>query len=154
MLRDPARIKRGAQAISWHPDGLGKLAVAYSVLEFQRQPEGMLAHSYIWDVASPNAPEATLAPAAPLVSVAYNLKDQNIVGGGQYNGQFAYFDLRKGAGAVDATPVEHSHRDPVRDFAWTQSKTGTELMSASTDGSVLWWDLRKLAEPVETLVGF
>lgn len=42
-------------------------------------------------------------------------------------------------------------RDPVYGFAWLQSKTGTECMSAASDGSVLWWDIRKLAEPVETL---
>ena len=38
------------------------------------------------------------------------------------------------------------------DFAWLQSKTGTECMSVSTDGSVLWWDIRKLGEPTESLV--
>lgn len=43
-------------------------------------------------------------------------------------------------------------RDPVYDFAWLQSKTGTECMSVSTDGSVLWWDIRKLGEPTESLV--
>ena len=37
------------------------------------------------------------------------------------------------------------------DFAWLQSKTGTEAMSAASDGSVMWWDIRKLAEPTETL---
>ena len=37
------------------------------------------------------------------------------------------------------------------DFAWLQSKTGTVCMSVSTDGSVLWWDIRKLGEPTETL---
>ena len=42
-------------------------------------------------------------------------------------------------------------RDPVYDFAWLQSKTGTECMSVSTDGSVLWWDIRKLGEPTESL---
>lgn len=42
-------------------------------------------------------------------------------------------------------------RDPVYDFAWLQSKTGTEAMTASTDGSVLWWDIRKLGEPTESL---
>lgn len=75
-----------------------------------------------------------------------------MLGAGQYNGQFTFFDLRKGSGPVDATPVERSHRGPVHDFAWTQSKTGTELMSCSTDGMVLWWDLRKLGEPLEELV--
>ena len=152
VLRDPCRVRRGAQAVCWHPDGSSRLAVAYSVLEFQRQPEGMPAHSYVWDVASPGEPDATLAPPSPLVALAYNLKDSNLLGAGQYNGQVTFFDLRKGSAPVDATPVGVSHRDPVHDFAWTQSKTGSELMSASTDGSVLWWDLRRLGEPLESLV--
>ena len=42
-------------------------------------------------------------------------------------------------------------RDPVYDFAWLQSKTGSELMSVSSDGQCLWWDVRKLGEPLETL---
>lgn len=29
-------------------------------------------------------------------------------------------------------------RDPVYDFAWLQSKTGTEAMTVSSDGRVLW----------------
>lgn len=37
------------------------------------------------------------------------------------------------------------------DFAWLQSKTGSELMSVSSDGQCLWWDVRKLGEPLETL---
>lgn len=152
ILRDPAAVRRGAQAISWQPDASGKLAVAYSILEFQRQPAGMPATSHVWDISSPGAPEATLAAPVPLVTLAYNLKDHNLVGAGQYNGQVTFFDLRKGPTPVDATLVEHSHRDAVHDFAWTQSKTGSELMSTSTDGSVLWWDLRKLGgEPLESL---
>eukprot|EP00887_Chlorella_sp_A99_P007769 scaffold20.g7769.t1 len=152
VLRDPSRHRRGAQALSWHPDGSARLAVAHSILEFQQQPEGMAAHSYVWDLSNPTAPEVTLAPAAPLVSLAYNLKDSSVLGGGLYNGQFVFFDVRKGAAPVEATPVARSHRDPVHAFAWTQSKTGTELMSTSTDGLVLWWDLRRLGEPLESLV--
>ncbi len=152
ILRDPAGVPRGAQAISWQPDGSGRLAVAYSILQFQGQPAGMPSTSHVWDVASLGAPEAALAAPSPLVTLAFNLKDHHLVGGGQYNGQLTFFDLRKGPAPVDATPVAHSHRDAVRSFAWTQSKTGTELMSTSTDGSVLWWDLRRLGgEPLEAL---
>lgn len=152
ILRDPSGVKRGAQAISWQPDGSGRLAVAYSVLEFQRQPDGMPSASHVWDIANPSAPEAALAAPSPLVTLGFNLKDHNLVGGGQYNGQLTFFDLRKGPAPVDATPVEHAHRDAVRSFAWTQSKTGSELMSTSTDGSVLWWDLRRLGgQPLESL---
>jgi dynein intermediate chain 2 len=39
----------------------------------------------------------------------------------------------------------------VYDVAWLQSKTGSEAMTASTDGRVLWWDIRRLAEPLESL---
>lgn len=48
------------------------------------------------------------------------------------------------AAQVDATPVDMSHTEPVTDFAWLQSKTGTELMTLSSDGQVIWWDIRML----------
>jgi dynein intermediate chain 2, axonemal len=39
----------------------------------------------------------------------------------------------------------------VYDVAWLQSKTGSEAMTVSTDGSVLWWDIRKLSDAVESM---
>jgi dynein intermediate chain 2 len=52
---------------------------------------------------------------------------------------------------VDTSSIEKSHRDPVYSLAWVSSKTGSEFFSASTDGQVMWWDIRKLSEPTETL---
>lgn len=49
------------------------------------------------------------------------------------------------------TKIEKSHRDPLYKTLFLQSKTGTECFSTSTDGQVLWWDIRKLGEPTETL---
>ena len=49
------------------------------------------------------------------------------------------------------SPIEHSHRDPAYKALWIQSKTGTECFSASSDGQVLWWDIRKMGEPTEKL---
>ena len=67
----------------------------------------------------------------------FNLKDHNLIGAGQYNGQFSLYDMRKGgSGPAETTPVDISHRDPVYDMAWLQSKTGTEAMTTSTDGQV------------------
>lgn len=37
------------------------------------------------------------------------------------------------------------------DFAWLQSKTGSEALTVSTDGQVLWWDIRKLSEVVDSM---
>ena len=48
--RDPNDVKRSASFLSWYPDGPRKLAVAYSILEFQQAPAGISFDSYVWDV--------------------------------------------------------------------------------------------------------
>lgn len=152
VFRDPNEIKRTATHLSWYPDGARKLAVAYSNLEFQRSSADTSLDSYIWDIENPNKPEFTLKPVSPLVCLEYNPKDVHVLIGGCYNGQVAFWDTRKGSQAVEMSPVEHSHHDPVYKTIWLQSKTGTECFSASTDGQVLWWDIRKLGEPTEKLI--
>jgi dynein intermediate chain 2 len=137
--------------MSWYPDGGRKLAVAYSILEFQKSPAGVCLDSYIWDLEKPNEPDFTLSPSSPLVSITYNPKDVHTLLGGCYNGQLAIWDTRRGSRPVDTSPIEQSHRDPVFSTVFQSSKTGTEFMSTSTDGVVMWWDTRKMSEPVEVL---
>ncbi|XP_058559687.1 dynein axonemal intermediate chain 2 isoform X1 [Neofelis nebulosa] len=152
VLRDPQVIKRSATHLSWHPDGNRKLAVAYSCLNFQRAPEGMSHESYIWDLENPNKPEIVLKPSSPLVTLEYNPKDSHVLLGGCYNGQLACWDTRKGSLVAELSTIEFSHRDPVYGSIWLQSKTGTECFSASTDGQVMWWDIRKMSEPTEVVI--
>ncbi|XP_036197654.1 dynein intermediate chain 2, axonemal [Myotis myotis] len=152
VFRDPQEIKRSATHLSWHPDGNRKLAVAYSCLNFQRAPEDMSHDSYIWDLESPNRPETVLKPSSPLVTLEYNPKDSHVLLGGCYNGQIACWDTRKGSLVAELSTIEFSHRDPVYGTIWLQSKTGTECFSASTDGQVMWWDIRKLSEPTEVVI--
>lgn len=61
----------------------------------------MPIHSYVWDVAHPNQPEMELEPLSQLLSLRFNLKDMNLLGGGMYNGQFGFFDMRRGSTLVD-----------------------------------------------------
>ncbi|EOD33592.1 hypothetical protein EMIHUDRAFT_229544 [Emiliania huxleyi CCMP1516] len=121
-----------AVAARRYPDGGKKLAVAFSTLQFQDwRQEAMSNKSYIWDVNNPNAPDQALA---------YEL-DPNLLVSGAYNG----------LAPVETSIIEKSHRDPVYDVWWLQGKTAYECASTSTDGQVLWWDIRKLAEPAEQL---
>eukprot|EP00002_Diphylleia_rotans_P016056 TRINITY_DN311_c0_g1_i3.p1 TRINITY_DN311_c0_g1~~TRINITY_DN311_c0_g1_i3.p1 ORF type:complete len:496 (+),score=87.81 TRINITY_DN311_c0_g1_i3:405-1892(+) len=150
-LRDPSPLRRTASSISWHPDGSRKLAISYSVLQFQEMPDGLPLHSYIWDIENPNYPEQEITPVSPLVSLRYNPKESHFLVGGSYNGVIAYWDTRKGPQPIDSTPIEKSHRDPVYDVEWIQSKTGSECFSVSTDGQVFWWDVRKLGEPTDSM---
>ena len=110
VFKDPSYIKRSASYIDWHPDGMSKAVIAYSVLAFQQQPPGMPLSSYVWDVSSPNAPETELLGPSQLVCAKFNVKDPNLVGAGQYNGQLTVFDTRKGSSPVDSTPIDISHR--------------------------------------------
>ena len=151
VFRDPNTVKRTATCISWYPDGGRKVAVSYAILQFQRQPEGMSLNSYVWDVHNPNYPDLELHPASPLVCLEYNPKDPHILIGGCYNGLLQYWDDRRGSAAVESSPIEKSHRDPVYDVAWLQSKTGTECATVSTDGQLFFWDIRKLGEPLESI---
>lgn len=86
LYRDPNPLKRTATNIAWSLDGGRKLCISYSVMQFQKMPEGMSLSSYIWDIENPNFPEQELTPPSPLVVAQYNPKDPNIVVGGTYNG--------------------------------------------------------------------
>ena len=109
--------------------------------------------SYIWDVNNPNEPEMALNPVHSLCCIdSYNVKQQDSVVGGLYNGLVSFWDSRQGSQPVQTSIIETSHRNPVYDICWLTSKTGTECCSTSTDGQVLWWDAKKLSEPLEKLL--
>jgi len=144
MLRDPSPLKRSVTCISWHPDNPNKLAVAYSIQQFQQAPPDLPVASYVWDYTRPNQPEMELLPPSPLCCLAFNPRTPDHLIGGCYNGQIVVFDLRKGSQPIEVSPANLSHQDPVYQVAWVQSRSGTEFVSVSTDGQLLWWDSRKL----------
>lgn len=120
-------------------------------------PPKMPITSYIWNLNNPNFPEKTLMPSSSLCTMVFNQKISETLVGGSYNGTLAFFDLKKGSsdGTVkpfETTLIEKSHHDPVYDIYWLVGKTGTECVSTSTDGRVLWWDMKKLGDgPVDEL---
>jgi dynein intermediate chain 2 len=61
------------------------------------------------------------------------------------------FDERRGPRPVGSSPVERSHHDPVHRVLFLNSKAGTDAFSASTDGQAMWWDVQKLADPLEVV---
>jgi dynein intermediate chain 2 len=163
VFRDPNDVKRTATSINWHPDPTAppKLAVSYSILNFQDQRfmnTRMPHQSYVWDIMNPNTPESELLPPSPLCCLRFNPKNTDTLVGGSYNGLITFYDLRRtGATAsketlpVSTSLIEKSHHDPVYDVFWINSKTGNQCVSVSTDGQMLWWDTRKLADPTDSL---
>jgi len=84
--------------------------------------------------------------------MAFNHKNPDTVVGGSYNGSLSFFDVRQGTSAGVVKPylttiLEKSHHDPVYDVTWlTVGKTGTECVSSSSDGQLLWWDINPKGE--------
>jgi len=99
-----------------------------------------------------------LTPPSPLCCLRFNPKTPDTLVGGSYNGLVSFYDLRRPGGLpTEAFPhetsvIENSHHDPIYDMYWVSSKTGNQCVSVSTDGQMLWWDTRKLGEPVSTLL--
>lgn len=147
VFTDPSPIKRTAAHITWMSDGK-KLAIAYCIMKFQGNAEGMSLKSHIWDVNNPNAPEMDLVPTSPLCCLEYNPKDAHLIAGGSYNGVVQFWDTRHPQTPVGRSSIEDSHKDPVYDLRWLMSKSG-EVLTVSTDGRVLIWDVKKMDKPME-----
>ncbi|CDJ30035.1 dynein intermediate chain, putative [Eimeria mitis] len=150
LLKDHSGdCKRSVTCIAWHPEGPQKLAVGYGIMKFQGQPESLPTCALLWDPRHPNEPVTELSSPSPAVSLAFNTKISDMLIGGCYSGVVCLWDLRKGTKPVEVSGSGTSHYDPVYEVVWTQSKTNSEFVSASTDGRVLWWDCRSLKEPIE-----
>lgn len=102
----------------------------------------MNTQALVWDLNKPNSPEVRLNSPSPVTNIAYNPKSTDQVGGGCYNGLIAIWDVKKAGTPIAISPVQESHSDPITHFHWMQSKTGSEFVTTSTDGKVLWWDMR------------
>ena len=157
VFRDPNATKRTATSIHWHPEGPTKIAVSYSILNFQDQrftSARLPVQSYIWDIINPNTPDTELTPPSPLCCLRFNPKSTDTLVGGSYNGLVTFYDLRRqgGGSPLESSVIEKSHHDPIYDVFWISSKTGNQCASVSTDGQMLWWDTRRLGEPVDKLL--
>eukprot|EP01063_Lacrimia_lanifica_P003970 TRINITY_DN12215_c0_g1_i1.p1 TRINITY_DN12215_c0_g1~~TRINITY_DN12215_c0_g1_i1.p1 ORF type:complete len:611 (+),score=271.88 TRINITY_DN12215_c0_g1_i1:137-1969(+) len=162
VFQDPSEVKRTVAKLSWLPDAK-KIAIAYCNMKFQDGADGQSTKSHVWDVTNPNCPEMDLLPASPLCCLQYSPKDSHIIAGGSYNGVVQLWDTRK-VGTPDLktqhpdskgmqvqfekSVIDDSHKDPVWDLKWLQSKSG-EFLTVSTDGQAFIWDVRNLAKPIE-----
>ncbi|CAK0870145.1 unnamed protein product [Prorocentrum cordatum] len=149
LFKDPCDEKRSVTKIGWHPEGPSRLVCSYSNLRFQRMTDEMPMNSFIWDINERNEPLTELRTPSPMVCCQYNHRNPDFLVGGCYNGMINFYDLRKGPSPALKSAVEATHWDPVYDVVWMQSKTNSECASVSSDGRLLFWDVRNLSEAVD-----
>lgn len=151
VFRDYNIEQRAVFDISFSSEGSPRLAVAYSVKEFQNATINLCKDSYVWDIDNINQPWCILKTNSFLSCVEYCPRDANSVAGGCNSGQVVLWDARKGGMPEKMTAFSNSHRAPVSDIKWLNSKCGCEFLSVSTDGKVISWDARNLTKPTQTL---
>lgn len=146
-----------AHTLSWCPDhNPGKLAVAYTNTGHSYQSQNDLTECdgsqlcVVYDISKPLSPVSTLLTSSDPLCMAYSWKDIQILGIGTSHGECSIYDLRQGSAPIASTLARQGHINAVTGFAWVQSRTGTEFMTASLDGTVCWWDSRKLSEKLDT----
>ncbi|EEB18967.1 dynein intermediate chain 3, ciliary, putative [Pediculus humanus corporis] len=151
VFRDPQEVKRPITHCSWSPIE-NEFALTHCNMNFQRLLPDQTFKSYIWDVENSNTPLLHFEAKMPIVSLEFNPKDAHSLAGGMYSGQVAGFDSRKGPEPVVLSCKESSHRDPAHSVLWISTKSGMEFFSTSSDGTVKWWDCRKLDNPVDFII--
>ncbi|KYN06592.1 Dynein intermediate chain 3, ciliary [Cyphomyrmex costatus] len=152
MYTDPQSIVRPINHLSWSPDAQNRLAAAYSFMEFERKLSNVNPSSYIWDIENPNKPVLCMRSSSPLIIVEFNPRDPSMLISGLMSGQVCNWDIRIGDRPVQMSHRQFSHRNPANQALWIQSKTNKEFFSASTDGAIKWWDIRKMRQPTDELV--
>lgn len=163
VFRDTSSVVRTATQIDWQPfpsHSESRIAVSYAILKFQDpriMSKTLPGTAHIWDISKPNTPETTFSTNSPLCCLKFNPKYPEVLVGGSYNGLISVFDRRdhKAKGnqmkPTNSSRIEKSHYDPVYDVHWTADKGGNLCASCSTDGRILFWDVRKLIEPYLTV---
>lgn len=88
---------------------------------------------------NPNSPLLSLKSTSSSVCLEYNPKDPTSLISGMSSGQVSAFDTRADKNLVGISKKEISHRESVNSVLWINSKTGTEFISGSFDGQVIWY---------------
>eukprot|EP00906_Rhabdomonas_costata_P001958 RCo003097 len=155
MFSDPFEKRcRTPVFMSWAPADPKRLAVAYCDLSLSLESSAPIVREdvrcFVWDVTYSISPETWIDPPSPLSCLQYSHKDTSVLMGGSHSGILFQFDVRQKGRPVVLSSSELSHRRKVTDIQWNQSKF-TEVLSLSTDGSIMVWDTKSLAKPVEVI---
>ncbi|CAJ0650963.1 9730_t:CDS:2 [Entrophospora sp. SA101] len=113
------------------------------------EPDGLVL---VWNIHTKDKPEYVFYSQSDVLTTRFSDFDPSIVIGGTYSGQILIWDMRAKTLPVLKTPLGTSgHTHPVYTMQMIGTQNAHNLISASTDGLVCFWQLDMLAQPQETL---
>lgn len=106
----------------------------------------------VWSLALPSRPEFVLWAQSPVLCARFHDFDTRFVVGGTYTGQVVLWDLGAKSQPVQRTALSAAgHTHPVYSVAMEGNLSAHSLVTASTDGKILWWNRGQLSQPTEVL---
>lgn len=150
VFKDICEYPRSVSKVCFSPEEQHLIAIAYKLKE--NESTSLVDRSklpcLIWNTNNPNTPKHALYPNTntEIITCAFNNKISNILGVGCQIGTILIFDLKTDKLLI-ASELKYCHAEPVRDFVWLKSKHGTDFVTTSTDGKVIWWDIRDINIP-------
>ncbi|GBG68748.1 hypothetical protein CBR_g3290 [Chara braunii] len=141
---------RNVSSITWNRMHKDILAVGYGEFDYAAQKDGLIA---FWSLKNPRYPHWVIPCSSGVTAVDFSAANPNLLAVGFYDGKVAVYDVRssrrKGrqiAGAIVETGhVSGKHSDPVWKVKWVDrgAERGEVLVSASTDGRITEWSIKK-----------
>ena len=138
-------------SLSWDGEGGDRLAVSYCSPEFLACTLAASSDGFVFRASQPGSHCGRLSSSSCLSALQINPRAGQLVGAGTQAGGVGWWDTRM-AGLAARTVSAESHGGPVSSLVWVNSKTDSEMMTASGDGTVKLWDTRKFSYSRETFV--
>lgn len=147
VFKDTEPYRRIVSKVAWmipeDKEEQTKVAVAYKLHKDQEIPPNYKLPCLVWSMDNPNTPLNVLSCNSEILTLAFNTRISHILGAGCANGTAVIFDLHTNK-IIASTRLEDSHSEPISDFVWLKSKNGNEFVTSSTDGRVIWWEIRDM----------
>lgn len=152
---------RAVTAMAWNSVNTDILAVSYGRVDFNldvnthklgtavdEELQGGLV--LFWSLRNPEYPEKILRTKQPVTSLDFSRFSPMLLAVGCYNGDVMVFDVKRegvdwGKPKETSTSIPGGHVEPVWQIKWVSKGSDRleNVVSISTDGEVLQWDLKK-----------
>ncbi|CAH2106363.1 unnamed protein product [Euphydryas editha] len=145
--------ERPVSSIAWTYEDDSKIVVSYCNKKY---PVTGTVNKYttclIWNVDNTSKVFSDFTPPSCCWKIAGSPTNANLIIGGLEDGRVSIFDIRAQKEPSAISPTHLAHRDPVSALLFITSRLNNEFFSGSSDGRCMWWDIRNLSEPIDSLL--
>jgi len=145
---------RNVSCLEWNPVKHDMLAVAYGEFDFSAQRDGLIL---FWSLKNPSYPDKIISVPCGVTCIAFSREHPNLLAAGLYDGTVCVYDIRKDEAkpTLESGAANGKHTDPVWALRWVDhgaERGGEHLVSISTDGRVMQWNMKKGLEQSELMM--